>query len=132
MEDRASFGGDSIILMISNSALDFYNGNARLVCYDEAINPTFLNKIGMLSLTTLYALKTCPFIFRNSALTTLQVNSLCEHFLKQNMLEFQPINSTRKLNSTVSGFTMDGYVYNLKRSTLNEQVFEQLVTFSIS
>jgi hypothetical protein len=134
-----------IFYVFTTSNIDFYINNkliSKEICSFEYFyeNDTFFNFFNGKSIQSLtlhssneYSRKTCPLIFYNTIITTLNIERIASSFLSRNVLSFIRVkeNNTNYLYAKIFHLIIKLYHLDLTTNLLNEMVFEQIEALDI-
>jgi hypothetical protein len=134
-----------IFYVFTTSNIDFYINNkliSREMCSFEYfyVNDTFFNFFNGKSIQSLtlhssneYSRKTCPLIFYNTIITTLNIERITSSFLSRNVLSFIEIkeNNVNNLDTKIFHLIIKLYHLDLTTNLLNGMVFKQIEAIDI-
>jgi len=138
---RISFSRDSslenVLWSIDESNFNFYINN-KLLNEQECLSNKNKNwnnlitnsKLSFLTLNsgTIYSLKTCPYIFKNTKIITLSLNEIRSSFVDSNLLSFLKLenySNNNFLNSDIFHADFTLYRVHFDDSLLNEAIFKE-------
>lgn len=97
----------------------------------ESKNGLFKNGLDLkFAYTVRYSTQTCPFLFKNSNISTLYFYGLTNTFIRKNILEFLNLNIT-SLNSTILNFEAHFYQGVLNKNFFDKSVYENTLSISL-
>jgi len=122
---------------IKSSHFDFFINNKKLTGEQDCLNNnntlwnnfilnSYLN-ILIINEGTLYSLKTCPLIFKNTIISELAFKEIKSSFINSNILTFLKLknNSNYHLNSYILHVEFSLYRIHFDDNLLNEEIFKK-------
>jgi hypothetical protein len=132
----------NVMIQLKQSKIDFYiNGRllSKFKCSKDIVSgteKTFFNIVPIiyfLGRNEYSNEPVCPFIFTNSVLNILSLNSQIVSVLINNVWKFQTPGTTKEstINSAINQLYLAGYGFNLDLSLMNSLVFESVYSIYV-